>query len=49
MYDVTDYSSEMKILYNERSLGIFLNETKDLVQMGRVDIIEMHEFFFDKD
>ena len=42
MYVVTDYSHEMKLLYNERSLGVFLKETKDLVQMGRGDIIEIH-------
>jgi hypothetical protein len=49
MYVVTDYSSEMKLLYNERSLGIFLKETKDLVQIGRGDIIEIHEYFFEED
>ena len=49
MYVVTDYSSEMKLLYNERSLGVFLKETKDLVQIGRKDIIDIHEFFFEKD
>lgn len=46
MYVVTDYSSEMKLLYNERSLGIFLKDTKDLVQIGRADIIKIHEYFF---
>jgi hypothetical protein len=49
MYVVTDYSSEMKLLYNERSLGIFLKETSDLVQIGRGDIIEIHQYFFDED
>ncbi|WNH09904.1 hypothetical protein [Thalassobellus suaedae] len=49
MYVVTDYSPEMKLLYNERSLGVFLKETRDLVQMGRGDIIDIHEFFFDED
>ncbi|WP_158850595.1 hypothetical protein [Algibacter sp. L1A34] len=49
MYVVTDYSSEMKLVYNERSLGIFLKETKDLVQMGRGDVIDIHEYFFDED
>ena len=47
MYVVTDYSNEMKFIYNERSLGIFLKETKDLVQIGRGSLIELHEFFFD--
>lgn len=47
MYVVTDYSDDMKLLYNERSLGIFLKDTKDLVQMGRGDLIKIHEFFFE--
>lgn len=46
MYVVTDYSSEMKLLYNEKSLGIFLKDTKDLVKIGRADIIKIHEYFF---
>lgn len=45
MYLVTDYSPEMKIVYNEKSLGIFLKETRDLVQISRSSIIEIHEFF----
>jgi hypothetical protein len=49
MYVVTDYSSEMKLVYNERSLGIFLKETSDLVQMGRGDIIDIHDYFFAED
>lgn len=49
MYVVTDYSSDMKLLYNERSLGIYLKETRDLVQIGRGDIIKIHEFFFEED
>lgn len=46
MYLATDYSSEMKLIYNEKSLGIFLKKTSDLVQMGRGDVIKIHEFFF---
>lgn len=46
MYLVTDYSPDMKIIYNERSLGIFLKATNDLVQIGRNSIIDIHEFFF---
>lgn len=49
MYLVTDYSSEMKLVYNERSLGIFIKDTQDLVQIARGDIIDIHEFFFDGD
>ena len=48
MYVVTDYSDDMKFIYNERSLGIFLKETKDLVQIGRSEIIKIHDFFFDE-
>ncbi len=49
MYVVTDYSEDMKLVYNERSLGIFLKATKDLVQMGRGDLIKIHAFFFADD
>lgn len=46
MYLVSDYSSEMKLIYNEKTLGIFLKNTRNLVQMGRDAVIETHEFFF---
>lgn len=49
MYIVSDYSDEMKFIYNERSLGIFLKETRNLVQIGRSSIIEIHDFFFKED
>ena len=49
MYVVTDYSDMMKLLYNERSLGIYLKETMDLVQIGRGDIIKIHDFFFEEE
>jgi len=45
-YLVTDYSSEMKFVYNERSLCIFLKKTGDLVQMRRQTIIDTHAFLF---
>ena len=48
MYVVTDYSEKIKLIYNERSLGIFLKGTSDLVQIGRGDIVEIHDFFFDE-
>jgi len=47
LYVVTDYSEGMKLIYNERSLGIFLKETKDLVQIGRGEIIKIHDFFLE--
>lgn len=46
MYLVTDYSPEMKLIYNEKTLGIFLKKTGNLVQMGRSAVIDTHEFFF---
>ena len=48
MYLVTDYSPEMKLVYNEKSLGIFLKKTNDLVQMRRGSVIDIHEFLFGK-
>ncbi|QWX84876.1 hypothetical protein H0I23_04325 [Cellulophaga sp. HaHaR_3_176] len=48
MYVVTEYSAEMKFIYNEKSLGIFLKDTQNLVQIGRGSIIEIHDFFFDE-
>lgn len=48
MYVVTDYSKDMKFVYNERSLGIYLKDSRDLVQIGRSEIIKIHDFFFDK-
>ena len=46
MYTIRDYNDAMKFVYNERSLGIYLKETHNLIQIGRDDIIEIHEFFF---
>ena len=48
MYLVTDYSPDMKFIYNERSLGIYLKETRNLIQIGRGDLIKIHEFFFEE-
>jgi len=48
MYVVTDYSDGMKLINNERSLSIFLKETKDLVQIGRSEISKIHDFFFEE-
>ena len=48
MYLVGDYSSEMRFVYNERSMGIYLKETHNLIQMGRDDLIKIHAFFLDE-
>lgn len=48
MYLVTDYSSEMKLVYNENSLGIYLKKTGDLVQMKRNSVLDVHEYLFEK-
>lgn len=47
LYVITDYSDNLKLVYNERSLGIYLKETSDLVQIRRGDIIKIHDFFFE--
>ena len=49
LYVVTDYSNDYKLIYNERSLGLFLKETGDLVQIRRGNIIKIHDFFFEED
>jgi len=46
MYVTTDYSDEMKLIYNENSLGIYIKKTQDLVQMRRSTLIDIHEFFY---
>lgn len=48
MYLVDDYSDDMKLIFNERSLGIYLKETKDLVQISRGAIIKIHDFFMNE-
>lgn len=48
-YLVTDYSADMKLVYNERTLGIFLKKTEDLVQIKRSSVIEIHEFLVGKE
>jgi len=45
-YLVSDYSDEMKLIYNEKSLGIFLKKTKKLVQLKRSSLREIHHFLF---
>ena len=47
MYLVTDYSEDFKLVYNERSFGMFLKETRDLVQIGRNDLIRIHKFILE--
>ena len=46
MYVTTDYSKELKLIYNENSLGIFLKKSQDLIQMRRSTVIDIHEFLF---
>jgi hypothetical protein len=45
-YFVSDYSDKMKLVYNEKSLGIFLKETNDLVQLSRLSLRDIHDFLF---
>ena len=48
MYNVSDYSDEIKLVYNEGSLGIYLKETRDLVQIKRKTVLSSHNFLFYK-
>ena len=43
-YKVKDYSDDYKIVYNEKSFGLFIKETRDLVQVGRGVLIKAHEY-----
>lgn len=45
-YLVTDYSSEIKFIYNEKSLCIFLKKTRNLIQMRKKTIIDTHIYLF---
>ena len=55
VYYTSDYSDEFKIVFNERSLGLYLKESNpdefrrggprgDLVQIRRKSIIKAHSF-----
>tara|TARA_B100000795_G_scaffold169864_1_gene128027 strand:+ start:205 stop:963 length:759 start_codon:yes stop_codon:yes gene_type:complete len=46
MYVVSDYSDDMKLIYNEKTLGVFLKETKDLVQIKRSALVNTFDFLF---
>ncbi len=48
MYLAVDYSSELKLIYNENSLGVFIKKTGNLVQMRRGNVIDIHEYFYDR-
>ena len=43
VYLTKDYSDEFKIVFNEKSLGLFLKSTSDLIQIRRKSIIKAHE------
>lgn len=43
-YLVTDYSSEMKFIYNENSLCVLLKRTNNLIQIRKSTIIETHTY-----
>ena len=45
-YLVSDYSEDLKIVYNERAMGLFLKETYDLLQLNSRTVIRTHEFLF---
>jgi len=41
-YQTSDYSEDFKIVFNEKSLGLFLKKTSDLVQISKKAIIKGH-------
>ncbi len=43
-YLVSDFSSKYKVVYNERSMGIYIKELKDLVQLRRSSINAIQNF-----
>lgn len=43
-YIVTDYSNEMRLFANERSMGIFLKNTGESLQLQRSLVSEIHSF-----
>ena len=42
-YLTSDYSNEFKVVFNEKSLGLYLKSTQNLIQIRRRTIIEAHE------
>tara|TARA_B100002019_G_C21215426_1_gene571724 strand:- start:39 stop:746 length:708 start_codon:yes stop_codon:yes gene_type:complete len=42
-YIVSDYSDEFKIIYNEKSLCLYLKKTQDLVQLKMSTIMNAHK------
>lgn len=49
IYFTNNYSDEFKIVFNEKSLGLYLKETEDLVQISRSALIRAHEFLNKQD
>jgi hypothetical protein len=43
-YYTNNYSDEFKVVFNEKSLGIYLKETSDLVQISKSALIKAHNF-----
>ena len=46
MYVVSDYSDDMKLIYNEKTLGFFLKKTKNLVRINRKSLVSIYNFLF---
>ena len=44
VYYTSNFSEEFKLVFNEKSLGLYLKETSDLVQIARGALIKAHEF-----
>jgi hypothetical protein len=48
VYLTSDYSDEFKVVFNEKSLGLYLKQTQDLIQVRRKSIIKAHEHLNEK-
>ena len=46
-YLVREYSDEYKLVYNEKSLGLFIKDWGSLTQIGNVSVNKIHEFLND--
>ena len=44
-YISKDYDNEYKLIYNEKSLGLYVKDSRDLLLLGRKDMARIHEFF----
>ena len=44
IYSIGDYDNELKVVYNEKSMNLYLRESKDLVKLRNNTINRIHTF-----